>query len=133
MFQEWCPLLEVCQASIQFDKCINNYIYIKEEDYITHQCSNLDNSLANTLANTAVEVRPDSKVHGYNMGPTWVLSAPDGPHVGPMNLAIREGMDQLCHNKLIDVTVYPFLNFSYFLLVKVVLVIHEISNDDFPL
>ena len=24
------------------------------------------------------------------MGSTWVLSAPDGPHVGPMNLAIRE-------------------------------------------
>ena len=23
------------------------------------------------------------------MGPTWVLSAPSGPHVGPMNLAIR--------------------------------------------
>ena len=33
---------------------------------------------------------PDSKVHGANMGPTWVLSAPDGPHVGLMNLAIRE-------------------------------------------
>ena len=32
---------------------------------------------------------PDSKVHGANMGPTWVMSAPDGPHVGPMNLAIR--------------------------------------------
>ena len=32
---------------------------------------------------------PDSKVHGINMGPTWVLSAPDGPRVGPMNLAIR--------------------------------------------
>ena len=31
---------------------------------------------------------PDSKVHGANMGPTWVLSAPDWPHVGPMNLAI---------------------------------------------
>ena len=29
---------------------------------------------------------PDSKVHGANMGPTWVLSAPD---VGPMDLAIR--------------------------------------------
>ena len=27
---------------------------------------------------------PDSK----NMGPTWVLLAPDGAHVGPMNLAI---------------------------------------------
>ena len=32
---------------------------------------------------------PDSKAHGANIGPTWVLSAPDGPHVGPMNLAIR--------------------------------------------
>ena len=31
---------------------------------------------------------PDNKVHGANMGPTWVLSAPDGPHIGPMNLAI---------------------------------------------
>ena len=25
------------------------------------------------------------------MRPTWVLSAPDGPHVGPMNLAIWVG------------------------------------------
>ena len=33
---------------------------------------------------------PDSKVHTANMGPTWVLSAPDGPHVGPMNLVIRD-------------------------------------------
>ena len=24
------------------------------------------------------------------MGPTWVLSAADGPHVGPMNLAIKD-------------------------------------------
>ena len=31
---------------------------------------------------------PESKVHGTNMGPIWVLSAPDGPHVGPMNFAI---------------------------------------------
>ena len=32
---------------------------------------------------------PDSKVHGAKKGATWVLSAPDGPHVGPINLAIR--------------------------------------------
>ena len=31
---------------------------------------------------------PNSKVHWAKMGPTWVLSAPDGPHVGPMNFAI---------------------------------------------
>ena len=29
---------------------------------------------------------PDSKVHGANMGSTWVLSASDGPHVGPWTL-----------------------------------------------
>ena len=42
-----------------------------------------------------VEIRstyPDSKVHGANMGPTWVLSVLDEPHVGPMNLAIRVGL-----------------------------------------
>ena len=32
----------------------------------------------------------DYKVHGVNMGPAWVLSAPDGPHVGPMNFAIKQ-------------------------------------------
>ena len=32
------------------------------------------------------------------MGPTWVLSAPDGPHVGPMNLAIGVSIQvSLCH------------------------------------
>ena len=33
---------------------------------------------------------PDSKVHGAHLGPTWVLSVPGGPPVGPMNLAIRD-------------------------------------------
>ena len=43
---------------------------------------------------------PDSKVHGANMGPAWVLSAPDWPHVGPMNLAIREATsDWLLFNR----------------------------------
>ena len=31
---------------------------------------------------------PDNKVHGAIMGPTWDLSVPDGPHVGPMKLGI---------------------------------------------
>ena len=33
---------------------------------------------------------PDSKVPGVNIGPTWDLSVPNGPHVGPRNLAIRD-------------------------------------------
>ena len=39
---------------------------------------------------------PESKVNGANMGPTWVLSAPDGPHIGPMNLAVRDF--SICHS-----------------------------------
>ena len=35
-----------------------------------------------------VAIFPDSKVHEANMGPTWVLSAPHGPDVDPMILAI---------------------------------------------
>ena len=34
-------------------------------------------------------LNPESKVHGANIGLTWVLSAPGGPHVGPISLAIR--------------------------------------------
>ena len=36
-----------------------------------------------------VETDPDSTVHGANMGPTWVLSAPAWPHLGPISLAFR--------------------------------------------
>ena len=39
------------------------------------------------LANWNVNLH--STVHEAYMGPTWVLSAPDGPHVGPINLAMR--------------------------------------------
>ena len=39
--------------------------------------------------NMIVRPCPARKVLGANMGPNWVLSAPDGPHVGPVNLAIR--------------------------------------------
>ena len=37
----------------------------------------------------SVYTYPDKNVHLAYMGPTWVLSAPGGPHVGPMNLTIR--------------------------------------------
>ena len=34
---------------------------------------------------------PDGKVHGVNMGRTWVLSAPDGPPVGIRVVATQDG------------------------------------------
>ena len=37
-----------------------------------------------------IQHTPDSKVHEAYMGPTWVLSAPGRPHIGPMNLAITD-------------------------------------------
>ena len=61
---------------------------------------------------------PDNKFHGTNMGPTWVLSAPDEPHVGPMDLAIRRGVcdiefilifvqDLYCNIHCCDMTLEP--------------------------
>ena len=68
------------------------------------------------------------------MGPTWVLSAPDGPHIGPMNLAFWEMikmiyigqapvmtalfmtiLDKLCHWWLKSInTLRPRRNGRYF-------------------
>ena len=42
-----------------------------------------------TLDNT-VDINSDNKFHGANMGPIWGRQDPGGPHVGPMNFAIRE-------------------------------------------
>ena len=39
----------------------------------------------NLISGNAEHAVPDNKDHGANMGPTWVLYAPDGPHVGPTN------------------------------------------------
>ena len=47
---------------------------------------------------------PDSKVHGAIMGPNWALSAPDGSHVGPMDLAIR-GLSLYILNDTIFLTI----------------------------
>ena len=38
--------------------------------------------------NSIVDIVPDSKVRGSNMGPIWGRQDPGGPHVVPMNFAI---------------------------------------------
>ena len=51
---------------------------------------------------------PDSKVRVANMGPTWVLAAPGEPHVGTMNLAIRDYPQRTCRSSHICVlNVWP--------------------------
>ena len=54
-------------------------------------CSDIETFAVNwSIRFDILQTIPDNKVHGANMGPTRVLSVPDGPHLGPINLAIRE-------------------------------------------
>ena len=58
--------------------CHNHSVCQKSRDFIG----------ATYLAH--IHISPDSKVHGANIWPTWVLSALGGLHVGPMNLVFKE-------------------------------------------
>ena len=59
---------------------------------------------------------PDSKVHWANMGPTWVLLAPAGPHVGPMNLAMRalRNTPLINFNQNMEIWKYHLWNVSHY-------------------
>ena len=46
--------------------------------------------LAALISNRSISTQI-AKFMGPTLGPTWVLLAQDGPHVGPVNLAIRVG------------------------------------------
>ena len=106
----------LCHADVMIWKCFPHYwsfvrgIYCFPEMFRSqglhfHMCKNLfrlepypilisDWKEQWTPLNcVTLSITPDSKVHGANIGPTWVLSAPDVPHVGPMNLAIRDITD----------------------------------------
>ena len=50
------------------------------------------NNIISELMIIPVTISPDSKFHGANMGPIWGRQDPGGPHVGPMNFVIWEGM-----------------------------------------
>ena len=54
------------------------------------------NTGATSIQRATTTSIPDSKVHGANMGPTWVLSAPDGPHFGSVDLAIGDILTYWC-------------------------------------
>ena len=54
-----------------------------------NKCTLGASSISDFNVISGTKIGQDNKVHGANMGPTWVLSAPDGPRVGRLNLAIR--------------------------------------------
>ena len=107
-----CPVVALCQGHGKVIQFIFPDLYIPFLKYIRFRTTALDarsKVIAVTAETAAVganwqhkvtpeygdlmNVIPDSKVHGANMGPTWVLSAPGVPHVGPMNLAVRDAID----------------------------------------
>ena len=56
---------------------------------------------ASNAGNVSMQCRhrvPDSKFHGANQGPTWVLSAPGGTHIGPWTLP---SVVYICQSKAI--------------------------------
>ena len=105
--REWCLLLltrlwkaQFILTSIRQKRWYKSLVYlitnnadstvkIMQNIIYSYNLSYLYFSYCNIPATIKLWMYPDSKVHGANMGPTWVLSAPNGPHVGLMNLAIR--------------------------------------------
>ena len=68
----------------------------------TNHVQSIDNSICGQMAPSVahmlwLQTYPDGKVHVAHMGPTWGRQDPGGPHVGPMNLAIRDEFDVLHH------------------------------------
>ena len=70
--------------------CRPSFIWAND-GYITDAYMRHSASMSYTAGKTIqLEAISESKVHGANMGPTRVLSAPDGPHVDPSDFAIRD-------------------------------------------
>ena len=79
-----CVAVYVDQSIYRGDPfaCVYRWLSITSGQFRSFRCLAFKLCECNTK-------HPDSKVHGVNIGPNWVLSGPDVPHVGPMNLAIR--------------------------------------------
>ena len=78
-------MLTSCQRELS--RKLQWYLGQDTINFLENICNEFLNIVHKVLICSGMKV-PDSKVHGANMGPTWVLSAPDGPHIDPMNLAI---------------------------------------------
>ena len=87
----WCLFKAYPLRHVMCHTCLSLQLTLvyKLRVYITHAIMYAHTYTQITYIQRIQKNIPDSKVHGANMGPTWVLPAPDGPHVGPINLAIR--------------------------------------------
>ena len=78
-------------ATSPYSRCLCN-IALKQVFFLSeHSLTDLPSTESVTTKNTL-----DSKVHGANMGPIWGQQDPGGPHVGPMNFAIWDYLNDSC-------------------------------------
>ena len=70
--------------------CICVYRYV--DSTFCWNLSSWDTLISSPFWDTTI---PDSKIVGANMGPTWVLSAPDGPTLAPWILLSEMAVDNL--------------------------------------
>ena len=71
-------------------RCLNSLaiqLFVKKLVQVNNK--HHDSTLLDPLCGKCNCDLPDGTTHGPVKGPTWALSAPDGPHVGLVNLAIR--------------------------------------------
>ena len=96
-YGDWCfPGMNVF-SMITWLRFNHRQIVLRSEDYTT-KAINLRVKQDLNCKHWNKKVIPDSKVHGANMGLTWVLSAPDGPMLAPWTLL--SGMLWLLHQLL---------------------------------
>ena len=81
--------VDFIHGDINSRSCTKNLSYKIATCSFYNQYKNTNKSILTRKFNAKIKADPDSNVHGANMGPTWVLAALGGPHVGPMNLAVR--------------------------------------------
>ena len=94
---------DCCQMSLYFPCGFMTFtaaawhyiVDLPDDDVMTWNCLRITVPLwGESIVHTWIPLTKDqiygpvSKIHGTNMGPTRVLSAPNGPHVGFINLAV---------------------------------------------
>ena len=92
----------MCAMFISYFSCIHScpkLVYIINLVYLCNQAIDLNCNDGNTGCGLVT-----AQIAKFT-GPTWVLSAPDGPHVGPMNLAIRVASLELENHAITPVPV----------------------------
>ena len=69
---------------------LQNIFSYENSQYRHHtRCPSIQQDMWHHLRDQWLTNVPDSKVHGANTGLIWGRQDPGGPHVGPMNFAIR--------------------------------------------